>query len=264
MPPLPNREPDCRAISQRKKRSITATAGLQSRPPQGLIGRDLSDSQADSDEIAVLAAGMRAEGRVSSPEPAVGVFTTAGTCQGRLRRHFVIGCAAPDRTRLLPSGSAAIGFGGGAWEGQQGAVKAPGRPRRWGTLPESGRSRIRPFGRDCCQYCCQAAGQRRSQVDGCGMSVQRTDRNGRSWTTCLSLRIRRLGVRVPPSAPAKPQVRVLPWGNGRGPSLIWGPCCRGQGQLARRSAELRGRSWLAACGPRLARQRPDSCLQRTL
>ena len=32
---------------------------------------------------------------VSSPEPAVGVFTTAGTRQGRLRRHFVIGCAAP-------------------------------------------------------------------------------------------------------------------------------------------------------------------------
>ena len=24
---------------------------------------------------------------VASPEPAVGVFTTAGTCQGRLRRH---------------------------------------------------------------------------------------------------------------------------------------------------------------------------------
>ena len=32
---------------------------------------------------------------VASPEPAVGVFTTAGTCQGRLRRHFVIGSAAP-------------------------------------------------------------------------------------------------------------------------------------------------------------------------
>ena len=27
---------------------------------------------------------------VASPEPAVGVFTTAGTCQGRLGRHFVI------------------------------------------------------------------------------------------------------------------------------------------------------------------------------
>jgi hypothetical protein len=49
-----------------------------------------------------------------------------------------------------------------------------------------------PFGRDCCQYCCQATGQHRSQVDGCGLSAQRTDRNGRSWTTCLSLRIRGL------------------------------------------------------------------------
>ena len=33
---------------------------------------------------------MREEVCVASPEPAVGVFTTAGTCQGRLRRHFVI------------------------------------------------------------------------------------------------------------------------------------------------------------------------------
>jgi len=31
---------------------------------------------------------------MASPEPAVAVFTTAGTCQGRLRRHFVIGYAA--------------------------------------------------------------------------------------------------------------------------------------------------------------------------
>ena len=38
---------------------------------------------------------MREEVRVASPEPAVGVFTTAGTCQERLRRHFVIGYAAP-------------------------------------------------------------------------------------------------------------------------------------------------------------------------
>jgi hypothetical protein len=38
---------------------------------------------------------MRVEVWVSSPEPAVGVFTAAGTCQGRLRRHFVIGYAAP-------------------------------------------------------------------------------------------------------------------------------------------------------------------------
>ena len=31
---------------------------------------------------------MQEEVWVSSPEPAVGVFTTAETCQGRLRRHF--------------------------------------------------------------------------------------------------------------------------------------------------------------------------------
>ena len=38
---------------------------------------------------------MQVEVWVPSPEPAVGVFTTAGTCQGRLRRHLVIGYAAP-------------------------------------------------------------------------------------------------------------------------------------------------------------------------
>jgi len=42
---------------------------------------------------------MREEVWVASPEPAVGVFTTAGTCQGRLwrslRDDFVIGYAAP-------------------------------------------------------------------------------------------------------------------------------------------------------------------------
>jgi hypothetical protein len=38
---------------------------------------------------------MREEVWVASPEAAVGVFTADGTCQGRLRRHFVIGCAAP-------------------------------------------------------------------------------------------------------------------------------------------------------------------------
>jgi hypothetical protein len=30
---------------------------------------------------------MQEEVWVSFPEPAVGVFPTAGTCQGRLRRH---------------------------------------------------------------------------------------------------------------------------------------------------------------------------------
>ena len=44
---------------------------------------------------------MQEEMWVSSPEPAVGVFTTAGTCQGRLRRHFVIqGREVKDRAGL--------------------------------------------------------------------------------------------------------------------------------------------------------------------
>ena len=38
-------------------------------------------------EVGLPKDGMRVETGVSSPEPAVGVFTTAGTCQGRLRRH---------------------------------------------------------------------------------------------------------------------------------------------------------------------------------
>ncbi len=38
---------------------------------------------------------MREEVWVASIEPAAGVFTTAGTCLGRLRRHCVIGYADP-------------------------------------------------------------------------------------------------------------------------------------------------------------------------
>ena len=56
------------------------------------------------------------------------------------------------------------------------------------------------IGRDCCQSCCQATGQRLSQVDSCGISAQHTNGDGRPWTSCPLLRIRRLGVRVPPSA----------------------------------------------------------------
>jgi hypothetical protein len=81
-----------------------------------LNGPDGTDSQADSSDCKDRAGGrgMRVERWVASPEPAVGVFTPAGTCPGRLRRHC--GSAAPtlDRTRL-PSGPAAVGFGGGAW-----------------------------------------------------------------------------------------------------------------------------------------------------
>ena len=45
---------------------------------------------------------MQQEVWVSSPEPAVGVFTTAGTChQGRLRRYCVIqGREVKDRAGL--------------------------------------------------------------------------------------------------------------------------------------------------------------------
>lgn len=38
-------------------------------------------------QLAPPAAGIRLEVWVSSPEPTVGVFTPAGTCRGRLRRH---------------------------------------------------------------------------------------------------------------------------------------------------------------------------------
>jgi len=46
-------------------------------------------------KIRLAAEGMRVELQVASPEPAVGLFTPAGACPRRLRRHFVISCAAP-------------------------------------------------------------------------------------------------------------------------------------------------------------------------
>ena len=45
-----------------------------------------------------------------------------------------------------------------------------------------------PFRRDCCQHCCQAAGQRPTYVDNSGISAQPMTRDGRSWTTCPLLR----------------------------------------------------------------------------
>jgi hypothetical protein len=42
---------------------------------------------------------------------------------------------------------------------------------------------------DCCQHCCQAAGQDASHADSRGMSAQHRDRSRRSWTMCLLLRI---------------------------------------------------------------------------
>jgi hypothetical protein len=77
-------------------------------------------------EIGLAAEGVRVERRVASPEPAVGVFTPARTCPGRLRCHCVIGSPTLDRTRL-PSAPAATGFGGGSGPGS-GAVGARCRP----------------------------------------------------------------------------------------------------------------------------------------
>jgi hypothetical protein len=46
---------------------------------------------------------------VASPEPAIGVFTPAGTCPGRLRRHCVIGCADPGQNpSVVRSGSSRV------------------------------------------------------------------------------------------------------------------------------------------------------------
>jgi len=64
------------------------------------------------EEIGLAAEGVRVERRVASTEPAVGVFTPARTCPGRLRCQCVIGSPTLDRTRLPPA-PAATGFGEG-------------------------------------------------------------------------------------------------------------------------------------------------------
>jgi hypothetical protein len=68
-------------------------------------------SQADSPRSARLGAavGMPVEIWVASPEPAVRVFTPAGTCPGRLWRHCVIGCADPGQNpSAVRSGSSRV------------------------------------------------------------------------------------------------------------------------------------------------------------
>jgi len=69
-------------------------------------------------KIGLASEGMRVEMRVASLAPAVGVFTPAGTCPGRLRRHCVIGYADPGQN---PS---AVGFG---------SRRVRGRGRRQGS-----------------------------------------------------------------------------------------------------------------------------------
>ncbi len=52
-----------------------------------------------------------------------------------------------------------------------------------------------------CQHCCQAAIQRPTSAARCGISAQHTASDRQPWTACPLLRVRRLGVRLPPSAP---------------------------------------------------------------
>ena len=59
---------------------------------------------------------MQEEVWVSSPEPAVGVFTTAGTCQGRLRRHFRDRLRRPLTDPVCRQIRQLSGSGGGAWD----------------------------------------------------------------------------------------------------------------------------------------------------
>ena len=60
-------------------------------------------------KIGLAAGRLRVEWCVASPEPTVGVFTPAGTCPGRLRRHCVIGRADPGQNpSAVRSGSSRV------------------------------------------------------------------------------------------------------------------------------------------------------------
>jgi hypothetical protein len=73
-------------------------------------------------EMGLAAEGMRVEmWGWPPPNPAVGVFTPAGTCPGRLRQHCVIGCADPGQNPpAVRSGSSRVrGRGlGRQWRGR--------------------------------------------------------------------------------------------------------------------------------------------------
>ena len=47
-------------------------------------------------------------------------------------------------------------------------------------------------------------GQRWNARSPCNVPAARMDNDGQNWTNLILLRIRRLGVRVPPSAPDQP------------------------------------------------------------
>ena len=73
--------PDTASAAPYRRVNATSATAASAVPIYGLEGREHTGGS-----VGVL--------RVSSPEPAAGVFTTAGTCQGRLRRHFVINAAS--------------------------------------------------------------------------------------------------------------------------------------------------------------------------
>lgn len=79
---------------------------------------------------------------------------------------------------------------------------------------------------DCCQICCQATGQCLSGADRYGMSAQRISRDGRSWSMCPLLRIRRVmwwRVHRDPGSPVthRPGIcTVIPrWGEASRPHI---------------------------------------------
>ena len=115
-----------------------------------------------------------------------------------------------DRTRPSP-GSAAVGFGGGVWAGQ-GAVPSPGKPE----MVTSTRA-------PRCQPSCVSRSHAGSHSDerpssspdspeqrAAARPRSRTDLNG-SGRPHAYLRIRRLGVRVPPSAPGHRPLPIMEW-----------------------------------------------------
>ncbi len=84
------------------------------------------------------------------------------------------------------------------------------------------------------------------------------DRCGLLWTTCVHLRIRRLGIRVPPGVPASPARKGLRRVTTVGPSDAWEPFSPSWGPATRRS--FHNRAPLAACMPSRERRRPEGRL----
>ena len=74
---------------------------------------------------------------------------------------------------------------------------------------------------DCCQDCCQRGKRFRTASDGHRTAPQVNGKLGHYWTARPVLRIRRLGVRIPPSAPRSEAMSILsrvgkrvPYSNG--------------------------------------------------